>query len=490
MEFKFINLLPENWLHALCVTLFHSLWMGVVLSLLVSLVVIGTRNQTAALRYKLLVAALSMFVVATGFTFYLHLFDAIGQIPVQSTGAVSLAEGYVQGSESTSSGLMQQIGKLMNLWNAYASQIVMVWLTVVCIKGIQLTVGLHAVNYLKTRQTFDAGLFWEDKVVELCGRLGINKSIRIVQSGLAKVPMVAGHFKPVILLPLGLLSGLSVPEVEAIISHELAHVKRRDYLVNVLQNLVEIVFFFNPAVIWVSKLIKEERENCCDDLALRSTGDKQHYIKALLSCQEFQHNGYRYAMAATGRKNQLLNRVRRMAFQKSNTLNQVEKTVLTVVLISALVISAAFKGITTPDRTSKKTDAFSISAIDTPKVKGKKKVTLKKQRLVSKQISSTRVQSTKEEHIPPVPPVPPIPPIPPVPPVPPTPPAPDAMVNSFKHDLREDRIISQANNLYFKLDKNEFIVNGVPQSEAIHMKYSKKYLKSVNQTIEITINTN
>jgi bla regulator protein BlaR1 len=80
--------------------------------------------------------------------------------------------------------------------------------------------------------------------------------------------MVIGNLKPVILMPIGLLTALTTEEVEAILMHELAHIKRRDYLVNLLQSLMEIVFFFNPAVLWISQLIKAERENCCDDLAL------------------------------------------------------------------------------------------------------------------------------------------------------------------------------------------------------------------------------
>eukprot|EP01132_Coremiostelium_polycephalum_P023656 gene23656-28211_t len=139
-----------------------------------------------------------------------------------------------------------------------------------------------------------------------------------------------------------MLNGLSLAEVEAILSHELAHIKRRDYLVNILQSLIEIVFFFNPAILWISRLIREERENCCDDLALTCTDNKQTYIKALISCQEFQSLNPEYAMAFSGKRGQLLGRVSRMVFNKSASLNKVEKTVLTIVLISSVLLTAAF----------------------------------------------------------------------------------------------------------------------------------------------------
>src|SRR4030095_11498069 len=95
-----------------------------------------------------------------------------------------------------------------------------------------------------------------------------------LQSSLTKVPVVIGHLKPVILFPIGILNSLPQNEVEAILLHELAHIARNDFLINLLQQFTEIIFFFNPAVIWVSSCIKSERENCCDDIAISVTQDK------------------------------------------------------------------------------------------------------------------------------------------------------------------------------------------------------------------------
>jgi len=145
--------------------------------------------------------------------------------------------------------------------------------------------------------------------------------------------MVIGNLKPVILVPIGLLTALSAEEVEAILIHELAHIKRRDYLVNVLQSLMEIVFFFNPAVLWVSKLIKTERENCCDDLALAQNNNKVNYIRALVSCEEYQSSVPAYAMAFPGGRSTLLDRVKRLASNRNHSLNMFEKTMLAVCLV-------------------------------------------------------------------------------------------------------------------------------------------------------------
>ncbi len=237
---------------------------------------------------------------------------------------------------------------------------------------------------------------------ELSQKLGISTEIAILQSSLAKTPMVVGHFKPLILIPLGLLNNLSTTQVEAILAHELAHVKRRDYLINMIQSFIEIVFFFNPAVWWLSNLIKEERENCCDDLALRCTNDKQEYIKALISCQEYNLTQPTHAMAITGRKNQLLGRVRRMVSNHRTTLNKMEKAILSITLISAVILSIACTNAGKKDIKQEvkklKLEKKEI-AQDTTKKKQLKAVTIKKKAAGTKSIKEIRIEKVKTDTL-------------------------------------------------------------------------------------------
>ncbi|MES2827319.1 MAG: M56 family metallopeptidase [Bacteroidota bacterium] len=344
---------------AIYTTLLHSLWMGLILAVATSIIVIATKKSTASIRYNLLTGALCLFVVAIGFVFYLEM----GNTEAQSSSGHLAGLNHIttetitgpnqnQAALTSTQQLLSNVKGMVAFWSSYSNQIVLIWFLIICAKCVQLLAGLHAVNYLKTNKVFNAGAYWENKVAELSNRLGIARKVEILQSGMAKVPMIAGHFKPVILVPIGMLNGLSLKEVEAILSHELAHLKRNDYLVNLLQSFVEIIFFFNPAVLWISKLIKEERENCCDDLALSCTDNKHQYIRALISCQEFQASQPAYAMAITGRKNSLKERVSRMVFNSNSSLNRVEKTLLTVVLISAVILTAAFTKVTTPASSS------------------------------------------------------------------------------------------------------------------------------------------
>jgi bla regulator protein BlaR1 len=377
------------------------------------------------------------------------------------------------------------------------------------------------------------------------------------------------------LVPLGLLNGLGVDEVEAIISHELAHLKRKDYMVNLFQSFVEIVFFFNPGVLWISKLIKEERENCCDDLALSCTESKYQYIKALISCQEFSANYQNYAMAITGRKNTLKDRVSRMVFDSNSSLNRIEKTILSIGLVSLLIFSTAFTKVrtyvkenriltakevtvffgqapldTTKRQVVKKFPQKVRSNVDKPKnaaeVKARQndvkryQADMKRQQnnIIEYQANMLKYQDDMKKYqtdlarcvadpinnkLPVAPTVPVIAQTPSAPTAPsvhktttvravknantsvsvytPINVSPNISVNlghiqplvaekkvSMTDELRIQGLLKDLNNFEYKLNAEEFVINGVKQSEDIHRKYMK-YLKNKKGTITTTVST-
>lgn len=145
-----------------------------------------------------------------------------------------------------------------------------------------------------------------------CRRLGVTRPIKLLESALVEVPTVFGWLRPVMLLPASTLAGLSSQQLEAILAHELAHLRRHDWLVNLLQNVVETVLFYHPAVWWVSAQIRVERENCCDDMVVAAYGDPAGYARALASLESLRDAGH-WAMAASG--GSLLQRVRRLLGQ-------------------------------------------------------------------------------------------------------------------------------------------------------------------------------
>ena len=159
--------------------------------------------------------------------------------------------------------------------------------------------------------------------------IGVRCSVSLLQSQLVKVPVALGILKPVILLPLGLITHLPPEQVETILLHELAHIRRRDYLVNLLQHIVEAIFFFNPAVRWISSLIRQEREASCDDIVVANCNQKTNYLNALVNFQEysFKHNTP-YAMSIGSKRHYLLNRVKRIINNKNKGVTLFEKAVL------------------------------------------------------------------------------------------------------------------------------------------------------------------
>ena len=407
MEFKLMNLMPESWIHAFSTTLFHSIWEGIVLALLCALVMVATRKTSPSVRYNFLTTLLMLFVVAVVATFYIEVQKqhATAMSP-KLAGEMLINLGAVQAGSLVSSPsgnvVFQGVDRFIYTLNSYSLQIVFIWFLIIFAKSIQLLAGLNGLNQLRNNQVYAAGVIWDEHLELLSDKIGLNKQVKLLQSGIAKVPMALGHVKPLILIPLGLLNSLSSTEVEAILLHELAHIKRRDFLVNLLQSFIEIIFFFNPAVLWVSQLIKTEREHCCDDLAIASISDRKNYVKALISCQEFEQRAPAYAMRITGKKGSLLNRVSRVLLETNSTLNKMEKTILTIALVSIVLFAAAFKSVSDVSAASGNTTAIShLVQQDTSKraaAKGSKSAdVLEKQ--IEEKIKDANQKRAEKKHV-------------------------------------------------------------------------------------------
>src|SRR5213594_68754 len=151
-----------------------------------------------------------------------------------------------------------------------------------------------------------------EAVARLAARLRISRPVRVLGSAVVQVPAVIGWLRPVILLPASALTGLTPLQLDALLAHELAHVRRYDYVVNLLQSVVETLLFYHPAAWWVSQQVREEREHCCDDLAVAVCGDAHFYATALLSMERLRVTPPAFALAAAGRGGTLMGRIRRL----------------------------------------------------------------------------------------------------------------------------------------------------------------------------------
>jgi len=317
--------------------LLYSLAFGLVLALLTGLTLALTRSASPILRYRILVTLLGLFtagIVATG-VFKLNSLNTAAQAPgtqispQKETGAPNVV---ITDRDPLSAVTKDLITLSRDFMDNNARTIALIWLFIVLVKSIKLSSNLFELHYLKTRKIYPAGRHWEDEVLRLSRQMGLNKAVGIVQSGLTQVPLVIGHFKPVILIPLGMITAIRPKEIEMMILHELAHIKRMDFLVNMLQHVLELLFFFNPAVLWTSAMIRKERENCCDEMVLQNADEKYSYIQALLSFKEYQLNVPAYAMAFAKESN-LITRVKRMVYRKNATLNSIEKGCMLIAIM-------------------------------------------------------------------------------------------------------------------------------------------------------------
>lgn len=340
--------------HALCWMLVHSLWLGLILTIVTGTIMLATKERSAALRYKLLSGALLLFMIAV-LTSFVAEFGKSTTV-YRSDDSVTLS-AIDDGSDSVLTTLNTHTGffnSITGFLNTEATWVVCCWFFVIIFRAMQFAGGMYTIKKLKTTQLTPVSAYWQQRLQHFAAALEIKKNIHFMQSGLAKVPMVVGHFKPMVLFPLGLLMAMPAEEVEAVLLHELAHIRRKDYLVNLLQHFMEILFFFNPAVLWVSGLIKTERENCCDDMAVLLAGNKRNYINALVSFQEYHlEQNLPYATALGSNKNQLLKRVKRMLYNNNKTLTNMEKTFLAVCFTATTLLAVFFN--TTTAQTKSKT---------------------------------------------------------------------------------------------------------------------------------------
>jgi beta-lactamase regulating signal transducer with metallopeptidase domain/DNA-directed RNA polymerase subunit F len=152
--------------------------------------------------------------------------------------------------------------------------------------------------------------YWQTCRERLCRQLGIRRPVRLLSTSRVEVPIVVGWLRPAVLVPMSALSGLTPDQIDALLAHELAHVRRHDYLVNLMQAALETLLFFHPAVWWLSHQVRIEREHCCDDIAVQACGNRAVYVRALADMEGLRQAVCQHALAASG--GSLLNRVRRL----------------------------------------------------------------------------------------------------------------------------------------------------------------------------------
>ncbi|WP_210520581.1 M56 family metallopeptidase [Hymenobacter terricola] len=351
------NFVSPALTRALGWTLLHSLWQGALVAAVLAGALLLLRRQRAEVRYVASAGALGMVVALAGITFGLY-FNAgagnggmlrpgtlqgtrvlplkpagkpvanvsaaagpIGQVTTEAnvkSGPVAVVAGRRLEAHSTPQPLSQALQTGLRYFDNHLPLLVVAWLLGLLAMSLRMLGGLLYVQRLRRYRVRPLPAVWQERLAALAARSGIRRPVALLESALVQVPLVVGHLRPVILLPLGTVAGLSPAYLEAVLAHELAHVLRRDYLVNLLQTVAEVLFFYHPAVWFMANCVRAERENCCDDTATALVGgDPLRLARALTALAEWSQSAVvptapRLALAAIGGRGALLNRVRRL----------------------------------------------------------------------------------------------------------------------------------------------------------------------------------
>jgi beta-lactamase regulating signal transducer with metallopeptidase domain len=336
----FIPWLSAATLRLLALALLHFLWQGAALAALAYVVMALCR--TTASRYVVGVATLALMLAAPVATF---VFFRAQEQPVAVPWPIG-ANSATQPASTVPATIIhfaQSAAKHQPAAPPYFPWLVEIWFAGVVLLSLRSAGGILLVERLRRKENIPV----TDDLRELCEslqqRMGLTRAIRYCESLHLGAPAVAGWLRPVVLLPVSVLSGLTEAQLEAVIAHELAHIRRYDAFVNLFQIGVETLLFYHPAVWWLGKRVRAEREHCCDDEAVALCGSPVTYAHALARLAETTA-APQLAMAANG--SPLVARVARLlgANTKSESIRGANLSAGVLCLSAALLAGAALWG--------------------------------------------------------------------------------------------------------------------------------------------------
>ena len=331
----------DQFVRALGWTILHSVWQIAIVASLLLILLIFMKKSSSRIRYftacvaMLLVVAISVTTFTVEYSNYqesIKVSQGFGLSPIE----LDFANAVIQ--ESNEACRTTFFNGFENYFEQNIPLIVLIWNLVVLVLLLKTTSGFAYSQRIKSYQTNAMPTHWEAMLFQLTKKLGIKKRVGILESAIIKAPIVAGYFKPMILIPLGVVSGLSTEQVEAILAHELAHIKRNDYLANIFQSIIEVLFFYHPALWWISKNIRYERENACDDIALNANISRKALATALTNLEVLNHEKLSLALAFSSKKTSLLNRIKRILHPQKTKLTMKEGFIAVCIVLASFFI--------------------------------------------------------------------------------------------------------------------------------------------------------
>lgn len=345
-------------------TLLHFVWQGALVALAYAGISLSLRRSTANLRYLVACACLLLMLALPFLTFFQlnskaiaiaadrqrHAAPALEQ-PVRSDAATGkpgaqaqlYANLLVVPEDAGAAAPLQRWA--VDRFTSAVPWLVLLWLAGALALTLRLAGGWLLTERLRREPATPLAREWRETLARLARQLRVSRTVRLCESALVEVPTVIGWLRPVILIPASALVGLSRPQLEALLAHELAHIRRHDYLVNLLQSVIETALFYHPAVWWLSGRVRIEREHACDDLAIRATGDVLVYARALTTLETLrgqQPGGNNRMLAVAADGGSLMQRIQRLINVQPATQGQ--SPLLAFCAVVALALASIIVG--------------------------------------------------------------------------------------------------------------------------------------------------
>ena len=356
--------------------LLHSLWQGLLILLLVMLILHFIPSRKATLRYGFSLAGMAAIPLA-GIATVWYLLPENPTVPSTLTMALTAEAVTTEGSLPLLNEVAAYVEHQMPL-------ILTAWIAGVLLCSLRLAWGWIYISRLK-RTAIPVGGYWHELVADLARELRLKRVVQLAESAHIDAPAVIGIAKPFILVPIGMFTGLSTSQVEAVLLHELTHIRRHDFVVNLVQSFLEVIYFFNPFVWMVSSLVRDEREFCCDDEVV-SQYNPRLYAEALAYLETARTTKTRLSLSLTGGKNDLLHRIKRF-MEKSEQNNFVPQWVIPAALGAVAFVSTSWLSIgddPAKDASMIKAAAvFSVAPADTVSPPKEKQATYTRKKIVT-----------------------------------------------------------------------------------------------------------
>jgi beta-lactamase regulating signal transducer with metallopeptidase domain len=306
-----MSLLATRLPEMIGLTILHSLWQITLLWIVLVTVLRLCPKASSAVRYTFAISILMLSVLITAATavyeWQLHAAsEEISALPNGTTQTMDIV--YITVTQTF-------LSRIIDALHASIPILPWLWCAGLVVMGARFGGSFFYLRTLRAQENIAAiPPVWEQELRRLSRALGLRCEVAIATSARISSPLTLGSIFPIILVPAGLLSGMSTSQIEAILVHELYHIKRRDYIINICQALVEVLLFYHPAIWHINNIIREERENCCDDQTVAFCGDAITYARALTQIQEINTlTKPTLAMPATGpNAGNFTNRIKRL----------------------------------------------------------------------------------------------------------------------------------------------------------------------------------